>query len=87
MSVSSKDEVEQEIEKVKVDIEKTRLKIKELKMKNKSIGESIVNSDDFYEEIKRLENEKEVNERKKMKLQAKTDHVYDQISTSELKLE
>ncbi len=45
-------------------------------MKNKTIGESIVNSDDIYEEIKRLESEKEVGDRKKMKLQSKTDHVY-----------
>lgn len=31
-------------------------KIKELKMKNKAIGDSIMNSDDLYEEIRRLEN-------------------------------
>lgn len=56
-------------------------------MKNKAIGDSIMNSDDLYEEIRRLENQREVNEKKKMKLQAKTDQVYDQISSSELKLE
>lgn len=56
-------------------------------MKNKTIGDSIINSDDIYEEIKRLESQKEVNERKKMKLQSKTDNVYELISNSELKLQ
>ena len=31
-------------------------KIKELKMKNKNIGNSIINTDQVYEEIRRLEN-------------------------------
>lgn len=45
-----------------------RAKIKELKLRNKSIGDSIVNTDSIYDEIKRLEMEKEVQERKKHKL-------------------
>lgn len=55
-------------------------------MRNKSIGNEIVNSDSIYDEIRKLDNEKDVMERKKYKLQEKTDRVYEAIAKSELKL-
>ena len=50
------------------------------------MGATIVNSDQIFEEIKRLETEKELQERKKHKLKTKTQTVTDSITSSEHKL-
>lgn len=43
-----------EIDESKKKILQLRNKIKDLKLKNKSVGESLVNTDQFYDEIKKL---------------------------------
>lgn len=61
-------------------------KIKELKLINKTVGDSIINSDQIFQDIRRLESEREMQQRKRYKLEVKNEKVYQSIATSELKL-
>ena len=49
ISSDTKDNIEAEIEESKKKIIQMKAKIKDLKLKNKSVGESIVNTDSLYD--------------------------------------
>ena len=68
ISSTTKDNIEEEISEAKEKILKMKNKIKELKLKNKTIGATIMNSDQIFEDIRRLESERDMQDRKKYKL-------------------
>lgn len=68
ISSTTKDNIEEEISEAKEKILKMKNKIKELKLKNKTIGATIMNSDQIFDDIRRLESERDMQDRKKYKL-------------------
>ena len=61
MSTIKKDDIDEEIVQAKEKIQQLKSKIKQIKLQNKNVGESIMNTDQLFDKIRQLEQEREMN--------------------------
>ena len=58
-NINLKQGAEGKVQDVKEKISKTKQKVKELKQRSKKVGDTLDNGHDFFEEMKKLEHERD----------------------------